>query len=333
MSCTQPGQKTERARNDILQTPRVDKGEEKSVINPNLPDSLDSGTISNRGSRSPWKAEALINPDTVPRRPSLQEAEVGERSPDESTDFQEEGEYTTASKSHYTLVSFDQDDPENPFNWSAARKIYILFAGIISVINSTLGSSLPSGAIEYLASYFHVANEQQLVLPISVYLIGYVLGPVIFGPLSETYGRKLIMVGSFIVFTIFTMACALAPNWPAFLIFRLVCGFMASSAITVVGGLYADVFADPVIRGRAMAAFMAVSKTCPPMGWLAIDKSSGDYCRPSIGSHHFRFCLRRHLALDLLGRPHICRIVARLPHLPSGNLRPHHSQSESETIA
>ena len=67
------------------------------------------------------------------------------------------------------------------------------------------------------------------------------------------------MLGSFIIFTLFTMACALAPNWPSFLVFRLICGLMASSAIAVVGGLYADIFASPVIRGRAMAIFMAVS--------------------------------------------------------------------------
>lgn len=69
------------------------------------------------------------------------------------------------------------------------------------------------------------------------------------------------MVSSFVGFTLFTMACALAPNWPAFLVFRLFCGVNASSAIAVVGGLYADVFGDPVIRGRAMAIFMVVRKT------------------------------------------------------------------------
>ena len=68
------------------------------------------------------------------------------------------------------------------------------------------------------------------------------------------------MLSSFIVFTLFTMACALAPNWPVFLVFRLICGINASSAIAVVGGLYADVFGDTVIRGRAMAIFMAVSQ-------------------------------------------------------------------------
>ena len=98
------------------------------------------------------------------------------------------------------------------------------------------------------------------MLPISLFLVGYVLGPVVFGPLSETYGRRIIMIASFTVFTLFTMTCAVAPNWPVFLLFRLICGFMASSPISVVGGLYADVFADPVIRGRAMAVFMAVGK-------------------------------------------------------------------------
>ena len=76
----------------------------------------------------------------------------------------------------------------------------------MAVINSTLGSSLPSNAINYIAPYFHVTNEQQLVLPISLFLVGYVLGPLIFGPLSETYGRKLIMLSSFVAFTLFTMA-------------------------------------------------------------------------------------------------------------------------------
>ncbi len=67
------------------------------------------------------------------------------------------------------------------------------------------------------------------------------------------------MISSFTVFTLFTLACAVAPNWPSFLVFRLICGINASSPIAVVGGMYADIYNDPVTRGRAMAIFMAVS--------------------------------------------------------------------------
>lgn len=60
------------------------------------------------------------------------------------------------------------------------------------------------------------------------------------------------------MFTIWTLACALAPNWPALLVFRFLCGAFASSPIAVVAGIIADVYGDPLDRGRAMAYFMAV---------------------------------------------------------------------------
>lgn len=107
--------------------------------------------------------------------------------------------------------------------------------------------------------YFKVTNEEQFELPISLFLVGYVLGPMFFAPLSETYGRKIIILSSFILFTVFTLACAVAPTWPALLVFRLVAGVNASSIIAIIGGLFADIYDDPTTRGRANAFCMAVS--------------------------------------------------------------------------
>ena len=127
------------------------------------------------------------------------------------------------------------------------------------MVNSTLGSALPSGAIIQLATYFNVESQEQLVLPISLYLVGYVLGPLSSAPLSVTYGRRVVTISTFTMYTLATLACALAPTWPAFLVFRLLAGISASSPISVIGGLFADVYNDPVERGRAMALLMAVS--------------------------------------------------------------------------
>ena len=66
------------------------------------------------------------------------------------------------------------------------------------------------------------------------------------------------MTATFCLYTTFTLACAVAPNWPALLVFRLLVGVNAACPVSVVGGLYADIFSDPVTRGRAMAMFMAV---------------------------------------------------------------------------
>jgi MFS family permease len=129
---------------------------------------------------------------------------------------------------------------------------------MLTIINSTMGSALPSMAIPYITAEFHQTSAPQSVLPISVYLIGYVFGPVIWGPLSEQYGRRNLTVGTFIMFCVWTMSCAVAPNWPAFLIFRLLSGAFASAPIAIVAGIFADIYADPKTRGRGMAAFMVV---------------------------------------------------------------------------
>ena len=60
------------------------------------------------------------------------------------------------------------------------------------------------------------------------------------------------------MFTLFTLACALAPNWPVFLVFRFLVGVFASSPIAVVPGIIADTHADPRSRGRSMGIFFAV---------------------------------------------------------------------------
>ncbi|KAI9889972.1 MAG: hypothetical protein M1814_004590 [Vezdaea aestivalis] len=164
------------------------------------------------------------------------------------------------------IVHFSMGDPDHPWNWSRKRKAFVLMIGVSTTVNCTLGSSLPSGAIPFIAKDFGVPDGPQLVLPISMFLIGYVVGPLVFGPLSETFGRRLIMMSTFAMFTIFTLGCALAPNWPVFLAFRFSAGIAASSPVAVVGGLFADVYNDPVTRGRAISLFMAVTLMGPVFG-------------------------------------------------------------------
>ncbi|KAK8086231.1 hypothetical protein PG994_001205, partial [Apiospora phragmitis] len=123
------------------------------------------------------------------------------------------------------IIPWEEGDKENPHNWT----------------------------------HWGVTAQEQMPLPIATFLMGFVLGPMTWVPLSEQYGRRIVVVSTFSIFTIWTMACALAPSWPAFLVFRFLCGAFASASIAVVTGYIADVYADPVARGRAMAYFMATT--------------------------------------------------------------------------
>jgi MFS family permease len=136
--------------------------------------------------------------------------------------------------------------------------VFVVIIGMVVVVNSTMGSALPSNGIPFISKEFHAISSADEVLPLSMYLVGYVVGPLLFGPLSETFGRRPVMIPTFVLFTIFTMACALAPNFAALLVFRLLTGITASSPISVTGGIYADIYSTPVARGRALALFMGV---------------------------------------------------------------------------
>lgn len=48
-----------------------------------------------------------------------------------------------------------------------------------TVLNSTMGSSLPSMAIPYMMKEWGITSQTQSILPISTFLMGYVFGPIV----------------------------------------------------------------------------------------------------------------------------------------------------------
>lgn len=81
-----------------------------------------------------------------------------------------------------------------------------------TVLNSTISSALPSGNPAVISNALHIHSSAQLVLLTSIYLLGYVFGPLVFGPLSEIYGRKKVLLPTFFCFAAFTLGCALAQT-------------------------------------------------------------------------------------------------------------------------
>ncbi|KAI1389018.1 major facilitator superfamily transporter [Hypoxylon trugodes] len=216
--------------------------------------------------------QSISNQDAEAR---YKEEEADNRIP---TDDDVPGSNESQENDGKTIISWEPNDKENPYNWPQWRKTLIVITSMMTVANSTMGSSLPSMAIPYMMAEWGVTAQIQSVLPISTYLMGYVFGPMIWGPMSEYVGRRNLSTASFLMFIIWTMACALAPNWPAMLVFRFFCGVCASAPIAVVTGILADIFNDPITRGRAMAWFMATTVFGPLLAPII----SG-FCSTSIG--------------------------------------------------
>lgn len=87
---------------------------------------------------------------------------------------------------------------------------------------------------------FHSTNETLGAFVTSVYLLGYVFGPLVFAPMSEIYGRSIVYNVCNFIFLIFSIACALANSLSALIIFRFFAGIAASCPITLGMGTVAD---------------------------------------------------------------------------------------------
>lgn len=135
------------------------------------------------------------------------------------------------------------------------------------MFNGAFASALPSNAMSAITFEFGVEvsrEDPQRALPISLFLAGYIFGPLLFGPLSEFIGRRYVMLIGFAGYTVFMLGCALSPNWVSLLMFRLLGGVFACVPVNVGTGIIADIYNEPMVRGRSMAYFMAGS-VCAPL--------------------------------------------------------------------
>lgn len=161
-------------------------------------------------------------------------------------------------------LEFAPNDIENPKNWPKARRWYFSTVAILLVVNATMASSAPSGASRGISAEFHISEEATNVV-ITMFLLGYCFGPLIFAPLSEFYGRRLVFLGTFTLFIAFNFLCAFAPNFAALLIGRLLTGSFAGASQTNAPGVLADLW-EARERGNAMSLFSCMCFVGPAIG-------------------------------------------------------------------
>jgi multidrug resistance protein len=131
----------------------------------------------------------------------------------------------------------------------------------------TFASSVFSTATQATAQQFGVSNEV-MILGTSLFVFGFAVGPPIWGPLSELYGRKYPLFISFFIFGIFQIPVAVAQNLQTIMLCRFFGGVFGSAPLGIVGGTLVD-FWEPVDRGVAMTIFAGATFIGPVAGPVA----------------------------------------------------------------
>lgn len=169
-------------------------------------------------------------------------------------------------KRHYQLVTFKPNDPENPKNWSKAYKWYCTMVVAITCFVVAFASAVITADIAGVQETFHVSEEVGF-LTITVFVVGFGVGPMVFAPLSEIVGRRLVYGITLLIATVFVIPCAVAKNIGTLIVCRAIDGIAFSAPMTLVGGTLADLWRTEE-RGVPMAAFSAAPFIGPAIGPL-----------------------------------------------------------------
>ncbi|KAI0182605.1 major facilitator superfamily domain-containing protein [Xylaria flabelliformis] len=183
-------------------------------------------------------------------------------------------------ESAYFVVWEGHADCENPRNWSAARKWRNVILVSLQALLSPMASVILTTASMTIAQDFGVAQGDAYTptLPTALFVLGFGFGPLYLAPLSEIYGRRIIFLVCFALFTILNAACAVAPNMASLSVFRFLCGMAGSAGPSIGGGTMGDMF-EPGKRGKAQSVY-----TFGPTGGSAIGGVIGGFILHGTGS-------------------------------------------------
>ncbi|POR32035.1 Polyamine transporter 4 [Tolypocladium paradoxum] len=152
------------------------------------------------------------------------------------------------------------DDPHNPRNFSHARRVFstVAITGLATV--ATVAGAMYAPAQDDVASDFGCGHEVA-VLPLSLYNLGLAFGPVVGAPLSETYGRKAVLLFAAPTFAAFTLGAGFSSSVAGLMACRFFAGVFSSSLINNAPATIMDSSA-----GRFRGVSLGIYYTLPSFG-------------------------------------------------------------------
>ncbi|KAK0645337.1 putative MFS-type transporter [Lasiodiplodia hormozganensis] len=160
------------------------------------------------------------------------------------------------------VVEFDgPDDPMHAQNWPLKKKLATAVMLGYTTLVAAFGSSIFSSATRVVAQKFEVSTEVG-ILGVSLYVLGFATGPILWAPGSELYGRRKPLIISSFGFSIFFIACATAKDLQTVLLCRFWSGFFGACPLTTVAAVFSDMF-DNRTRGIAITVFSMTVFTGP----------------------------------------------------------------------
>jgi MFS family permease len=84
-------------------------------------------------------------------------------------------------------------------------------------------------ALDTIATEFKITTGFEKALVMSIFLLAYAIGPFLLGPLSEIFGRVVVLQSANMVFLLFNTVCGFAKSKEQMMAFRFLSGLGGSA--------------------------------------------------------------------------------------------------------
>ena len=130
------------------------------------------------------------------------------------------------------------------------------FASLVALLTSLIALSIDAmlPALPQIAADLAGGNPNDAQLVIGLFLLGNAFGQLFFGPLSDTFGRKPVIVAGLSLFLVGCAVSVFAESFSMLLLGRVLQGVGASGPRTVTMSMVRDLYS-----GRSMAQIMSIS--------------------------------------------------------------------------
>ncbi|OTB09775.1 hypothetical protein K445DRAFT_311111 [Daldinia sp. EC12] len=181
-------------------------------------------------------------------------------------------------RNFYVVDWYGPDDPENPQNWSKNWKLLVAFLMCILNFSFYIASSIYVPGTPSIMQDFGV-SEIVATLGLSLFTLGYGLGPMLWSPMSEIpqLGRSPLYFWTFLAFILLQLPTGFAVNMPMFLVFRVLTGFLGSPPLATGGATIVDMY-DPASAGYGICILSSFGVLGPVFGPII-----GGFAAPAKG--------------------------------------------------
>ncbi|KIH87539.1 hypothetical protein SPBR_04914 [Sporothrix brasiliensis 5110] len=145
------------------------------------------------------------------------------------------------NKHGIALVPQPSDDPEDPLNWSFAKKHAAMFILALESLLVKFSATLIAPGAHSLAAQFHTAASKATYIG-SAPSILYAIAPFFWIPLSHRVGRRPVLLASQVIALVAAIGVARSGSYAQALGCRMVMGFGGSAGLCIGPAAISDMF-------------------------------------------------------------------------------------------